>query len=185
MAKNVYYAAMSLDGYISEPEEELTWLTEFDGPGYAGSDDAGGALDDIKRFVAGVGAIVMGSRTYEFLRKHGQWPYEERPSWVLSSRELEPMDAPDLRFASGDVADLDAEIREAAGDGDVWVLGGGDVASQYVSAGLLDIVEVTVVPVILGDGFPLFTESIAAPMRLLKVTPFDSGMTGLRYEIVK
>ncbi len=126
----------------------------------------------------------MGSRTYGFLLEHDAWDYDERPSWVLSSRKLERLEsAPDLRFASGDVADLDAEIREAAGDRDVWILGGGDVASQYAAAGLLDIVELTIVPVILGDGFPLFPKPITEAMRLLEVQPFASGMAKVKYEI--
>ena len=65
----------------------------------------------------------------------------------------------------------------------LWVVGGGDISSQYVDAGLLDIVEVTVVPITLGAGLPLCAKPLSEPMRLLEVKPFSSGMVSLRYEI--
>ncbi|MBA2514003.1 MAG: dihydrofolate reductase [Solirubrobacterales bacterium] len=141
MAANVYYAAATLDGYIAEPEEKLEWLTGFEPAGYAG--DAGAALDSIPAFIETVGALVMGSKTYEFIREHGSWSYGDRPSWVLTRRELEPMEAATgLRFASGDVAELDEEIRAAAGKRDVWLVDGGDVASQ-LSRGPLSVSSVS------------------------------------------
>lgn len=186
MSRNVYYAAATLDGFIAEPEEKLEWLTDFSGAGYGGPEDLGDALDGFPAFLEGIGALVMGSKTYEFIRGHGNWPYAERPSWVLTNRDLEPIDAaPDLRRACGDVAELDTEVKEAAGGRDVWVVGGGEVASQYVSAGLLDIVEVTVVPITLGSGLPLFARPLREPMRLLAAKPYASGMAGLTYEVVR
>lgn len=186
VADNVYYAAASLDGFIADPAENLEWLTEFEPAGYTGGDAAGEPDDAITAFIETVGALVMGSRTYEFILAHGSWPYGERPSWVLSSRRLEPIEAASgLRFASGDVSSLDDEIRAAAGDRDVWVVGGGDVASQYVAAGLLDRVQVTVVPITLGAGLPLFAEPLLAPLRLAGVTPFANGMVELSYEVVR
>ncbi len=99
---------------------------------------------------------------------------------------LEPLTAaPDLRFASGEVGELDAEIKDAAGGRDVWVVGGGDVASQYVAADLLDRVQLTVVPIVLGSGLPLFARPIERPLRLLGVEPFASGMAGLTYEVAR
>lgn len=186
MARNVYYAAASLDGFIAEPEEKLEWLTGFEGAGYAGGEDVGDALDGAPAFFESIGALVMGSKTYEFMCAHGEWPYGERPSWVLTHRRLEPMAAaPDLRFAAGEIAELDAEIKATAAGRDVWVVGGGDLASQYIAAGLLDRVQLTVVPVVLGAGLPLFAQPIERPLRLLAVEPFASGMAGLTYEVVR
>lgn len=187
MPDNVYYAAATLDGFIAEPEEKLDWLNEFEGAGYAGAkEDIGDAGDGFPAFIEGIGALVMGAKTYEFMFEYGEWPFGERPSWVLTHRELEPLtSAPDLRFASGEVGELDAEIKDAAGGRDVWVVGGGDVASQYVAADLLDRVQLTVVPIVLGSGLPLFARPIARPLRLLGVEPFASGMAGLTYEFVR
>jgi dihydrofolate reductase len=133
-------------------------------------------------FMEGVGALVMGSKTYEFI--HGQsWAYGEMPVWVLTSRELPSVEeASGLRFASGSVTAIHAEVMDAAAGKDLWVVGGGNVASQYLEAGLLEVVRVTIVPVALGDGLPLFTGPVP-PMRLLAVTPYGNGMVELTYEL--
>jgi dihydrofolate reductase len=185
-ARTVYYAAMSLDGYIAEPEEKLEWLTGFDGPGYAGAgegDGAGPIETSYPAFMEGVGALVMGSKTYEFILDQ-EWAYADLPVWVMTTRDLPRVeDASGLAFASGSVAALHDEMVAAAGGKDLWVVGGGVLASQYVAAGLLDLVRLTVVPTILGAGLPLFAEPVP-PMKLLGSTPFDSGMIELSYEVV-
>jgi len=185
MAATVYYAAMSLDGYIAEPEEKLEWLMGFDGPGYAGT-DAGPVADAYPHFMEGIGALVMGAKTYDFiLNENANWAYDDMPAWVYTNRDLPVMDeAVNLQFASGDVSELHGEMLEAAGGKDLWLVGGGDLASQYYEAGLLDHVRLTVVPIILGAGYPLFAKPVA-PMKLLGMTPFDSGMIELDYEIVR
>ena len=72
----------------------------------------------------------------------------------------------------------------AAGERNLWVVGGGNVASQFADAGLLDELLVTVVPVVLGDGKPLFDRRLpGGPMQLTGTRTFDSGMVELRYEI--
>jgi dihydrofolate reductase len=173
---------MSLDGFIAEPEEKLEWLIGFDGPGYAGT-DAGPVSESFPAFMAGVGALVMGSKTYEFILDQ-EWAYADLPVWVMTTRDLPRVeDASGLAFASGSVAELHDEMVAAAGGKDLWVVGGGVLASQYVAAGLLDLVRLTVVPTVLGAGLPLFAEPVP-PMKLLAATPFDSGMVELSYEIV-
>ena len=184
MASTVYYAAMSLDGYIAEPEEKLEWLTGFDGPAYEG-DDAEPIRESYPRFFERIGSLVMGSKTYEFVLDLDTWPYGAMPTWVYTRRDLPRVGAAEgLRFTSGDVSELHAEILAAAGGKGLWVIGGGDLASQYVDAGLLDRVELTVVPVILGAGLPLFAGPVP-PMKLLGTRPFDSGMVELKYELVR
>jgi dihydrofolate reductase len=186
MTKTVYYAAMSLDGFIAEPEEKLEWLTAFDGPGYAGATDGTEASPieiSYPAFMEGVGSLVMGSKTYEFLLNE-RWTYGGMPVWVMTSRDLPTIDgAVGLEFAAGPVGDRHEEMLAAAAGKDLWVVGGGDLASQYIDAGLLDLVRVTVVPVVLGAGLPLFKRPVP-PMKLLGSTAFDNGMIELSYEVV-
>ncbi len=184
MAQTVYYAAMSLDGYIAEPEEKLDWLTGFDGPGYGGEAASAGPVEEsYPAFMDGIGALVMGSKTYQFILDE-EWVYDDLPVWVMTSRELPAVDgATGLRFASGSVAGLHAEMLAAAAGKDLWVVGGGELASQYVEAGLLDLLRVTVVPLVLGDGLPLFAAPVP-PMKLLATTAFDNGMVELSYGMV-
>jgi dihydrofolate reductase len=183
MTRTVYYAAMSLDGYIADREENLEWLTGFDGPGYAAEvDDPGPMAGSYERFYAGVGALVMGSKTYEFVLAH-DWPYGEMPAWVLTSRDLPTIEgAGGLRFASGPLAAIHEEAEAAAAGKDVWLVGGGNVAMQYLDAGLLDVLQVTVVPLALGGGLPLVAGPVP-PMKLLDLTPYGNGMVELTYEV--
>jgi dihydrofolate reductase len=185
LSRTQYYCATSLDGFIAEADDTLEWLT-----GYQGSYDGPGAVPmkgTYDSFYDGVGALVSGSATYEFvLREVADWPYEDKPYWVLTSRDLPRPDGEgvDVRFSQGAVRDLYGEMVEAAGERNLWVVGGGNVASQFADAGLLDEVIATVVPVVLGKGKPLFDRRLqGGPMRLTGTRAFDSGMVELRYEI--
>jgi dihydrofolate reductase len=185
MSKSQYYCASSLDGYIAEADDTLDWLL-----GYEGTFEGEG-VEPVKggyeRYYDGVGALVMGRVTYEFvLAQGGEWPYKGKPAWVLSSRDLPTPEGEgvDVRVVSRAVSELYDEMIAAAGERDLWVVGGGNVASQFADGGLLDEVLVTVVPVVLGDGKPLFDRRVpGGPLQLTGVRTFDSGMVELRYEI--
>lgn len=129
----------------------------------------------------------MGSVTYEFVLAHGgEWPYAGKPTWVLSSRELPKPDGEgvDVRIVNAEVSDLIDEMLDAAGERDLWVVGGGNVASQFADPGLLDTVEVTLVPVVLGEGKPLFDRRLpGGPMQLTGARTYASGMVGLDFEV--
>jgi dihydrofolate reductase len=181
----IYYCAVSLDGFIAESDDDLRWLTEydgsFDGPG---AQPMKGSYDS---FYEDIGALVMGSVTYEWiLREVTEWPYAGKPTWILTSRALPVPEGEDVdvRFADGDVGDLSGEMLAACGGRRLWVVGGGNVASQFVDRGLLDEAILTVVPVVLGKGKPLFDRRLpGGPMQLLGTRAFDTGMVELRYAI--
>jgi dihydrofolate reductase len=139
------------------------------------------------RFYETVGALVSGSTTYEFvLNEVSDWPYTGKPYWVLTSRDLPKPEGEgvDVRFTRGAVRDLHPEMMNAAGERNLWIVGGGNVVSQYADEGLLDDVIATVVPVVLGGGKPLFDRRLpGGPMRLIGIRTFDTGMVELRYEI--
>jgi dihydrofolate reductase len=186
MGKVVYYAAASLDGYIADRDDNLDWLTGYK-PRPLGPDvePVEGGYDE---FYDEIGALVMGSVTYEWVLAHlgkleglREWPYTGRPTWVLSSRDL-PAAAGDVRVVDAAVTDLYDEMAAAAGDRMLWVVGGAPVASQFAAAGLLHHVWVTVVPVVLGAGKPLLDRPLpGGPLQLTDVLPRSSGMVELRY----
>ena len=191
MSRTQYYCAATLDGYIADPDDGLGWLF-----GYQGSFEGEGAEPSpmspggsYERFYDGVGALVSGSTTYEFVLDHmkegDEWPYAGKPYWVLSSRNLpQPPGDHDVRVVEADVKDLHGEMMRAAGDRNLWVIGGGNVASQYADEGLLDELLLTLVPVILGEGKPLFDRPVPrGPMQLTGTTTHRNGMTYLRYEL--
>jgi len=185
MSLTQYYCASTLDGYIAEADDTLDWLT-----GYRGHYDGPGAepmKGSYERFYEGVGAVAMGSATYEFLLDEvSTWPYEGRPAWVLTSRDLpRPWGKEaDLRMGPGAVRELHSEMIAAAGERNLWVVGGGNVASQFADEGLLDELLITVAPVVLGQGKPLFDRRLPdGPIQLSGTRAFDSGMVELRYRI--
>ncbi|MGV0714317.1 dihydrofolate reductase family protein [Mycolicibacterium sp. XJ662] len=141
----VYYTASSLDGYIVDEADSLDWLTSraIDQSGPFGYD----------AFIESVGAIVMGSATYEWIGKNqpGQWMYEQ-PCWVLTSRPHIVIEGHPVQTFDGDVTELHPKLVAAAAGKDVWVVGGGDVAAQFVAAGLIDDMIVSYAPCSLGAG---------------------------------
>jgi dihydrofolate reductase len=183
VSRAVYYCAASLDGYIAEADDTLDWLTGYQGS--YGGDDAQPMKGSYDRFYEGVGALVMGSVTYEWvLRELDSWPYAEKPTWVLSSRDLAVPEGADVRIVAGEAPGLFEEMIATAGNKDLWVVGGGNVASQFADAGLLDEVIVTLVPVVLGEGKPLFDRRLpGGPLQLVAARPYDTGMVDLRYEL--
>ena len=178
---------MSLDGFIAESDDTLAWLMGYEGT-YEGGEGKpmNGAYD---RFYEGIGALVMGSATYGFVLEYGRgWAYGGQPTWVLSSREwpLPEGEDVDVRIVAASAEELYDELVAAAGERDVWVVGGGNVASQFADAGLLDDVLVTIVPVVLGEGKPLFDRRLpGGPMQLTGTQVFANGMVELRYEIAR
>jgi dihydrofolate reductase len=150
MTRTTFYTATSLDGFIADPDHSLDWL-------FTRQQDENGPLN-YDTFIKDIGAVAMGRTTYEWILKHEgpdiTWPYTV-PSWVFTHHELPPVEG-DIRFTQDDVASVHAEMVEAAGDQDVWVVGGGDLAGQFADAGLLDDVIVYIAPVFLGAGAPLF-----------------------------
>lgn len=193
MTKTQYYCATTLDGYIAEADDTLGWLMEYEGS-FEGEGAEPGPMSDggaYERFYDQVGAMVSGSATYEFVLDHlgesGTRPYPGKPYWVLSSRELARPpggDEVDVRVAGGSVAELFDEMAASAQGQNLWVVGGGDVASQFADAGLLDELHLTVVPVLLGNGKPLFDRRPpGGSLELIGTSVFDNGMVELRYDV--
>jgi len=187
-----YYCAASLDGYIAEADDTLAWLLDYEGSFEGDGVEPGprGAGAAYEQFYEGVGALTSGATTYEFVLDHlaedSDWPYKGKPFWVLSSRDL-PVpkgEEVDVRIVNSKVADLYDQMVTAAGERNLWIVGGGNVASQFADEGLLDEVLVTVVPVVLAAGKPLFDHRLpGGAMQLMGTRVFDTGMVELRYEI--
>ncbi|HYI57581.1 MAG TPA: dihydrofolate reductase family protein [Microlunatus sp.] len=183
MTRTQYYTATSIDGFIADPDNSLSWL-------FALRQSEQGK-QEYPAFIAEVGALAMGSTTYEWILDHenlletgAAWPYEQ-PTWVFSSREL-PAVPGDLRFVRGDVAAVHAEMVEAAAGRNVWLVGGGDLVGQFADQGLLDDIMLGVGSVFLGGGAPLLPRRITPPrLRLVSVVPDGEDFVSLRYELIR
>lgn len=174
MTKTQYYVASSLDGFIADRENSLDWLMQFGFDTFA---------EHYERFLADVGAVIMGADTYEFvLNDASEWGYA-MPAWVFTHRELPGIDGADIRFTQSDVVAVLAEARAAAGEKNVWVIGGGNLAAQFANAGLLDELLVTIMPIVLGEGRALLPLDANTALTALGTTAFDGGAIELRYAV--
>ncbi|MGM1028840.1 MAG: dihydrofolate reductase family protein [Actinomycetota bacterium] len=158
MSRIIFDTATTLNGFLADDEHSLAWLFAVDG-----GDDPDETL-----LPRGATIMVEGSHTYEWgLREwqstdHGSWQafYGDRPVFVFSSRELPVPEGADVRFLRGTVAEALPILREAAGDGDIWVVGGGDLAGQFLDAGALDEIAISIAPVALPSGAPLLPRRV-------------------------
>jgi dihydrofolate reductase len=180
--KTQYYTAASLDGFIATLDDSLDWLFPL------GNVEA----TSYPAFIREVGALAMGSATYEWMLRHvvgpdarppGNWPYTQ-PAWVFSSRERRAVAGADIRFVRGDVGPVHKDMVAAAGGMNVWIVGGGDLAGQFYDQGLLDEIFVQVGSVTLGTGKPLFPRTVVTPpFRLKSVRAVGTGFAELHYEV--
>ena len=180
--KTQYFTATSLDGFIATEDDSLDWLFPL------------GDLNDTSypAFITEVGALAMGSATYEWMLRHATqvaeqsgsaWPYAQ-PTWVFTHRQLPAVAGADIRFVQGDVAPVHAEMARAAAGKNVWIVGGGELAGQFFDADLLDEAIIQVASVSLGKGKPLFPRRVTSPpWKLLSVQKVGTGFAELRYEL--
>lgn len=171
-----YYVATTLDGFIADPDDSLAWLLKQ-------PHDEGGPLN-YADFIDGVGAIAMGSTTYEWILEHNvgpgaPWPYDV-PCWVLTTRDPALAPGGDIRFSSGDVRLVHEEMTRAANGKNLWVMGGGELAGQFADAGLLDEIITYVAPVTLGQGRRLLPRRL--DLELLEVHRNDA-FACMRYRV--
>ena len=164
------FIATSLDGFIAGPGDDLTWLP-----------DGGGEDHGYDGFMAEIGAVLMGRATYDVvLGMDGPWPFGETPVFIATSRPLDPA-RPTVCAVAGEPEQMLAAVREVVAVGGIYV-DGGALIRQFLAAGLIDDLTVTIVPVILGAGTPLFAGLPArVPLTLTGSQSYGSGLVTLRY----
>jgi dihydrofolate reductase len=157
----VYYVAASVDGFIATPDGGIEWLRPFEGT----DEDYG-----YSEFYASVEAVLLGRRTYEQCLQFPEWPYAGKPYWVFS-------------LSSGNNPAKVVKEMQTRGIRRAWLVGGGKLAAAFRAERLISEHIVSVIPVILGAGVPLFDG--AGPFEKLKLVSsraYDSGIVQLRYK---
>lgn len=182
MTRTVYRTATSFDGYIADGEHSLGWLFAVDQTETADHD----------AFLRTVGVIVKGSSTFEWVLRETdmlanpqQWQqfYGSRPTFVFTSRDLPRPAGADVRFRNGSVGDQLFEIVTAAGQSDVWVVGGGDLAGQFLDVGALDEIMLTIAPVAPAAGTPVFPRRIGSDRVTLSTVVQRGQFAELTYSV--
>lgn len=172
------YIAASVDGFIAGPDGELDWLHK---PEYATAEAGDYGYE---AFVSTVDALVMGRHTYEKVLSFAEWPYGEMTVVVLSSQFL---DIPEnlkgkVIGEQGTPQEIVARLEEK-GFGHLYIDGGVTI-QRFLQAGLIDQMIITRIPVLLGDGIPLFG-SIRTEIHLrhVRTQSFENGFVQSHYEV--
>jgi dihydrofolate reductase len=174
-ARFTLYIALSVDGFIATEDGGVEWLDAFQSE-TDGTDDP----DSYEEFFADVDCLVMGSRTYEQILGFDEWPYGDRPTYVLTEREL-PQARDTVSFFDGSIPALAQRLEEQYDH--IWVVGGAATARGFLRSDLLDELRLSFVPILLGSGIALFgTEGKRRNLKLLDTTSHENGIVELRYE---
>jgi dihydrofolate reductase len=176
------HMAASLDGFIARTDGRVDWLETSDE--FAGGDTMDPGF--VEAFLKTIDCYVMGSRTYETaLRFEAQglgWVYGDKPTFVLTSREL-PRARDTVEFYAGDLAQfVNGRLRPAFRT--IWFVGGGVVSGECLRLGLADEVRYSILPILIGDGIPFFEKlDRDVALHLAEVKAYKNGMVELRYEV--
>ena len=172
MRRVVYSVAASLDGYIAGPKGEFDWIPKDE------SIDWGA-------FMGRFDTVLMGRRTFEIARREGSGSGPPSLRTFVFSRTLRAKDHPKVTVVADDAASVVAGLRKERGRG-IWLMGGGVLFRSLLKSGLVDVVEIGLVPILLGKGIPLLP-SLPKPVRLaLKQTKkYPSGIALMTYDVVR
>ena len=167
----------SLDGFVAKKDGSVSWMHSKD------NYEKGIELtkEYISEFLKSIDCYVMGSRAYEHAVELG-WPYGEVPVFVLTERDLKS-DKKSVQFLSGDLNDIVSNQLKTQYK-NIWMVGGTMLTKEFLRLGLADEINITIIPILLGDG-TLFFDYIGKeiPLHLKDVTAFKDGMVEIVYEI--
>ncbi len=176
--KVILYIATSLDGYVADKNRSVEWL------GGDGSDPENMGFYD--KFYSKIDTVILGKTTYDQIETElspNNWPYTGKHSYVLTNQDW-GSDNADITFTNKTPEKLIEQIKEKSGK-DIWICGGAFVANEFLNAGLIDIVHISVMPKILGGGVRLFNErDKTINLKLIKSENYN-GITDLVYSVQK
>lgn len=182
MTRFVYRTATTVNGFIADQDNSLAWLFEV------ADTDPDMLADMVGRF----GVQVMGSTTYQWLVEHenvvaepAKWQafFGDLPTRIFSSRRLDLPTGANVTVVQGPVADQVAELIEAAEGKDVWIVGGGDLAGQFLDAGCLDRIELDMAPAFLRAGAPLLPRDVPSDRLRLSAVEAVGPFVRLAYDV--
>jgi dihydrofolate reductase len=171
------YIAISIDGYIARTDHGLDWLEKFNSPQDNPTEDYG-----FKYFLKHVDTLIIGKNTYQIAARAPIWPYEGKRVIVLSS-SLSSV-CVDAEIYSGDIQQLISTLN-SEGVKHIYV-DGGKTISQFLNLALIDELTLSIIPVILGSGIPLFNHILQESWcRLVSSQSYSNGLLQLKYGLIR
>lgn len=171
----VLYIATSVDGYIADAEGGVDWLEDFQEES-AGDED----VEGFKEFFKSVDCLVMGATTYEQVLTFGEWPYDDKPTYVFTHRDLSPA-TNSVEFIDRNVAAVSSNLKREHDR--IWLVGGAYLAQTFLDEHEVDELRLFFIPVLLGNGVSLFSgEYNRQRLRLIDTGAHDSGIVEHHYE---
>jgi len=172
MSKTIIYISMTLDGFVAGKDDDLSWLMPYASVDYGYGE-----------FYQGIGAIILGKRTYDHIVANWDWPYANVPVFVLSDEPLKNMPSKgEIHAVNGAIEDVLEQAKQKT-DKNIWIGGGAHVVQDFLRQGLADEIVITVVPVLLGGGIRLFGDIKPTDLELIHVAEYDSGLVQLHYTV--
>lgn len=166
MKELVLYIAQSLDGYIARTNESIDWLLLFDDESTA---------NRYNKFMDTVDTIVMGYSTYRQVTEElsvDNWPYNDKKVYVITHRNL--ANPYNVEFYQGDIIELINSLKLSA-QKNIWLVGGSKIIEQCMSAKLIDRYIITIIPVILSEGIPLFAKTLkSTPLKQISTLQLNN-----------
>lgn len=181
MAKAILEIALSADGYVAGLHDEQDWLDQFDNPNEFGFD----------KFIPTVGSLVVGMRSYELGVERGWFKneaYSPSPIFVVCKEApSDPSADADFHFVTGGIEEAYHQAAKTAGEKNIYVFGGPNIVQQFLEKNLLDEMHLHYVPVLLGQGIPLFANTSERRIQLkrLDVKAYPKGLSSIYYRVLK
>ena len=166
----VYSVATSLDGFIAGPNGEYDWIIHD-------------PTIDFGQIFRQFDTVVMGRNCYEGMLREGRRPNELGMKAYVASTTLDPALHPDVVVVSADLAKTVADMKHKSGKS-IWLFGGGTIFRSLLDAGLVDRVQISVIPILLGGGVPLVPPGRRWHLKVKDSRVFPSGIISLTYGVV-
>ena len=166
MKKIILYVATSVDGFIARKNGSVDWLTQYNNSG----EDFG-----YKEFLDSVETIILGNTTYREFKA----PYENKKCYVFSRKNTGKEN--NITYVNTDVKEFTDGLSE---NENIWLVGGADIAKEFLKHNLIDEFIITIIPIVLGEGIPLFAKGVGEhKLKLLNTKSYDSGVVQLHYQL--
>jgi len=166
MKKIILYVATSVDGFIARKNGSVDWLTQYNNSG----EDFG-----YKEFLDSVETVILGNTTYREFKA----PYENKKCYVFSRKNTGKEN--NITYVNTDVKEFTDGLSE---NENIWLVGGADIAKEFLKNNLIDEFIITIIPIVLGEGIPLFAKGCGEhKLKLLNTKSYDSGVVQLHYQL--